>query len=482
MDLNRRSLLLAGLAPFIPLPAHAESPTAAQTRAALRTRFAKFIGDFDAMLQRRFIRTLVPYSQTLFFQDKGQVYGTAAEGAQLVEGWVNKTFKLGSRPLTVVLIPTSRDRLLDALLAGEGDIAAGDITITEERRKRVAFTTPLLRNVKEIVVTSADKPDLPNAEALSGMSVAVRKSTSFYDSLTKLNARLAVDGKPPVELTLVPETLESEDMMQMVAADLLPAMVADDWIAELWAQILKGVRLQPNAVLRQGADIGWAVRPDNPKLLATLDQAIGEIGGNATNLSNRNKVYLSRIKQLHTATQGADMERFEETVGIFKRYASQYGFDTLLLLAQSYQESRLDQRKRSRVGAVGLMQVMPATGKQLDVGDIRRAPANVHAGAKYMAHLLDLYFGDSHFNEQNRNLFAFAAYNAGPTKIRRLQGEAAAQKLDPNTWFDNVERVAAAKVGQEPVRYVRNIYKYYVAYKLIEDAEAAKQAAAPKPG
>ena len=176
------------------------------------------------------------------------------------------------------------------------------------------------------------------------------------------------------------------------------------------------------------------------------------------------------------------MQRFQATLGIFKRYGSKYGFDALLLLAQGYQESRLNQNARSHVGAVGLMQMMPATGKALRVGDIREADANVHAGAKYMAHLLDEYFQGSHFDEQNRNLFAFAAYNAGPNKIRRLQQEAAGQKLDPDIWFDNVERVAAAKVGQEPVRYVRNIYKYYVAYKLIEDAEAAKRAAAPKPG
>lgn len=161
----------------------------------------------------------------------------------MFEGWINKTFKLGARPLTVALIPTSRDRLFDALLAGEGDIAAGDITITEDRRKRVAFTTPVLANVKEIVVTGAGEPNLPNAEALSGMNIAVRKSTSFYDSLTRLNAQLVGAGKPPAALTLVPGTLESEDMMEMVAANLLPAVVADDWIAGLWVQILKGIPL-----------------------------------------------------------------------------------------------------------------------------------------------------------------------------------------------------------------------------------------------
>ena len=122
------------------------------------------------------------------------------------------------------------------------------------------------------------------------------------------------------------------------------------------------------------------------------------------------------------------------------------------------------------------MQLMPQTGRTLGVGDIHKADPNVHAGAKYMAQLMDGYFKDAPFDDQNRNLFAFAAYDAGPEKIQSLRREAEAEQLDPNLWFNNVERVAAARVGQETVRYVRNIYKYYVAYKLIEEADAAKKA------
>jgi membrane-bound lytic murein transglycosylase MltF len=218
-------------------------------------------------------------------------------------------------------------------------------------------------------------------------------------------------------------------------------------------------------------------RPDNPKLLATLNRAIAEITGNVSQWSDRTRSYLAKLKELHTATRGADIKRFRDTVEIFRRYAGEYRFDTLMLVAQGYQESRLDQLARSRVGAVGLMQLMPQTGNTLGVGDIHMADPNVHAGAKYMAQLMDVYFKDVPFDEQNRNLFAFAAYDAGPGVIRSLRREAAAEKLDPNLWFNNVERVAAKRVGQETVRYVRNIYKYYVAYKLIEEADAAKKAA-----
>jgi membrane-bound lytic murein transglycosylase MltF len=447
-------------------------------RTALRTRFAgKFTGDFDEMLGRRLIRLVVPYSPTLFFEDKGTIYGTAANGAQLFEEWVNKTFALGSRRLTVPLTPVSRDKLFDTLLAGDGDIAAGDITITEERRKKVAFSVPVISNAREIVVTGEDVSELGSVEELSGKEVAVGRSTSYYESLTKLNERLAAQGKPPVTITIVPDTLEVEDLMEMTAAKLLPATVGDDWVAGLWVQIIKGLRLHPKAALREGAEIGWAVRPDNPKLLATLNRAIAEITGNMHQWSDETRSYLTKLKQLHTATQGADVQRFRDTVEIFQRYAGQYRFDTLLLVAQGFQESRLDQRAHSRVGAVGLMQLMPKTGRALGVGDISKADPNVHAGAKYMAQLMDIYFKDVPFDDQNHNLFSFAAYDIGPGAIQSLRRNAEAEKLDPNVWFNNVERVAAAQVGQEPVRYVRNIYKYYVAYKLFEEADAAKKAA-----
>jgi membrane-bound lytic murein transglycosylase MltF len=484
MTMSRRSLIAATALTALAAPrgwSQAPQPgpaSQASPRTALRTRFAEqFTGDFDAMLERRLIRLVVPYSPTLFFEDKGSVYGTAADGAQLFEEWINKTFALGARPLTVALTPVSRDKLFDTLLAGDGDIAAGDITITEEFRKKVAFSTPVVSNVREIVITGEDVPELDSAEALSGKEIAVGSSTSYYESLTKLNERLTTQGKPPVTITIVPDTLEVADLMEMTAAGLLPATVGDDWVAGLWVQIIKGLRLHSKAAVREGAEIAWAVRPDNPKLLATLNRAIAEITGNVNRWSEHTRSYLLELKQLHTATKAADMQRFRDTAEIFRRYAGQYRFDTLMLVAQGYQESGLDQRTVSRVGAVGLMQIMPQTGRELGVGNIHEADSNVHAGAKYMAQLMDDYFKDGPLDEQNRNLFAFAAYNAGPAKIQSLRREAQAEKLDPNLWFNNVERVAAARVGQEPVRYVRNIYKYYVAYKLIEEADAAKKAA-----
>ena len=168
---------------------------------------------------------------------------------------------------------------------------------------------------------------------------------------------------------------------------------------------------------------------------------------------------------------------------LFEKYGRQYGFDPLMLAAQGYQESQLNQSARSHVGAIGVMQIMPATGAQLGVGDINVTEPNIHGGAKYMDQLMTKYFPDAKFSEGNRPLFAFASYNCGPGNVSKARKEAAKRGLDPDKWFNNVEIVVAEKIGTETTTYVRNIYKYYVAYRLTleaqSQAEAARQQVAP---
>ena len=148
-----------------------------------------------------------------------------------------------------------------------------------------------------------------------------------------------------------------------------------------------------------------------------------------------------------------------------------------MLAAQGYQESQLNQEARSHVGAIGVMQLMPATGAKMKVGDVRVTEPNIHAGTKYMDILMTKYFPDAHFSEGNRPLFAFASYNAGAGNIARMRREAAKRGLDPDKWFNNVEVVVGEKIGIETTTYVRNIYKYYVSYKLTFAAQETRRKA-----
>jgi membrane-bound lytic murein transglycosylase MltF len=183
------------------------------------------------------------------------------------------------------------------------------------------------------------------------------------------------------------------------------------------------------------------------------------------------------LRELKDPSTAADRKRFEETIALFQKYGSRYRFDPLMLAAQGYQESQLDQKARSRSGAIGIMQLMPATAKSLKVGDVRIAENNVHAGAMYMDHLMSTYLADGRFDETNRSLFAFASYNAGPGAIQRVRAEAGKRGLDRDLWFNNVELVAAEKIGIQTTTYVRNIYKYYVAYKLMTEMDEAQRKA-----
>jgi len=170
------------------------------------------------------------------------------------------------------------------------------------------------------------------------------------------------------------------------------------------------------------------------------------------------------------------MQRFGQTIELFKKYGAKYGFDPLMLAAQGFQESTLNQNARSHVGAVGVMQIMPATGKDLGV-DIYQMEPNIHGGTKYMDQLMTKYFPDAKFSEAERPLFAFASYNCGAGNVARMRKEAEKRGLDPNKWFNNVELVTAEKIGMETTTYVRNIYKYYAAYRLVTDAHDATRKA-----
>jgi membrane-bound lytic murein transglycosylase MltF len=125
----------------------------------------------------------------------------------------------------------------------------------------------------------------------------------------------------------------------------------------------------------------------------------------------------------------------------------------------------------------GLPDTTPGTGKELKVGDISKTQPNIEGGVKYMRMMIDRYYANEPMTELDKALFTFASYNAGPARVAQLRKEAVNRGLNPNVWFHNVEYVAADKIGSETVTYVSNIYKYYIAYKLIMEARAAREKA-----
>lgn len=449
-------------------------------------------GDLPDMINRRAIRVLTTYSKTFFFIDKGTQRGATHDLFIALEKDLNnqlaKEKKLKQKHLKVriVFIPVTRDNLFKALNEGKGDIAAANLTITSSRQEQVAFTTPLYSDVKELLVSGPSSSDVKNLEQLSGKTVFVRRSSSYYESLQTLNARFAKASLPPVILQEAPEALEDEDLLEMLNAGLIPLIVVDRHKALFWKQVFPKIQVHENIVLRDGGSIAWAVRKDNPQLLAELNNFVkhnrqGSTLGNTILLR-----YLKSATYVKNATANRERAKFLQMVEIFRKYGERYDVDWLLMAAQGYQESRLNQSVRSHVGAIGVMQVMPATGKELKVGDIKKIDPNIHAGVKYMRWMIDHYYGDQPMTPLDKALFSFASYNAGPARIARLRTETQKRGFDPNIWFGNVENLAAEKIGAETVTYVSNIYKYYIAYRLIMDDIARKQKATaaplPEPG
>ena len=449
-------------------------------------------GDLPDMINRRAIRVLTTYSKTFFFIDKGTQRGATHDLFIALEKDLNnqlaKEKKLKQKHLKVriVFIPVTRDNLFKALNEGKGDIAAANLTITSSRQEQVAFTTPLYSDVKELLVSGPSSPDVKNLEQLSGKTVFVRRSSSYYESLQRLNARFAKASLPPVILQEAPEALEDEDLLEMLNAGLIPLIVVDRHKALFWKQVFPKIQVHDDIVLRDGGSIAWAVRKDNPQLLAVLNNFVknnrqGSTLGNMILLR-----YLKSATYVKNAAANRERAKFLQMVEIFRKYGERYDVDWLLMAAQGYQESRLNQSVRSHVGAIGVMQVMPATGKELKVGDIKKIDPNIHAGVKYMRWMIDHYYGDQPMTPLDKALFSFASYNAGPARIARLRTETQKRGFDPNIWFGNVENLAAEKIGAETVTYVSNIYKYYIAYRLIMDDIARKQKATaaplPEPG
>lgn len=434
--------------------------------------------DLDGMLQRGTIRVAVTHSKTHYFLDKGRQYGISSETLHAFETDLRKRFKkqLKGRVLSVVLIPVPRNQLFSLLESGHADLAVANLTITPSRLTRVDFSIPTESNISEILVTGAHVKPPASLEELSGKPVMLRKSSSFHQHLLELNAELATQGKAPIRILPADEYLETEDLLEMLDAGLIDYTVADTHIASLWARILSRIRIHPDLAIKKDRQIAWAVRKGTPRLLAEVNRFLKQ-HRSGTQFGNVLKQrYLENPYWAKRALDKSELAKFNGMTDLFRKYAQQYEFDYLMLLAQAYQESRLDQGRRSPAGAIGIMQLMPETGKSMAVGDIQQLEPNVHAGTKYLRALIETYFSDPGIDNINQVLFAFAAYNGGPTRIQKMRRRTAKAGLNPDIWFGNVEYTVARSIGQETVRYVANIAKYYVAYRLVRQQVKTKEA------
>ncbi|MBT8346536.1 MAG: lytic transglycosylase F, partial [Desulfofustis sp.] len=319
----------------------------------LPIKIREFTGDLDEMAKERIIRVLMPYSRTFYFFDGAQPRGASYDLIKLFEKFINEKYKTETLKIHAVVIPTPREKLLPMLVAGKGDLAVGNLTITEQRLAQVDFSDPLGKGVDEILVTQTGDDNLNSIFDLAGKEIHARKSSSYYASLVKLNETLKSLNKKEVKIVEADDNLEDEDLLEMLNAGLIEFMVIDSHKGEFWVQIFDNIQLHPEIKFRTEGKIGWAMRKNSPKLMAAVNEFVkdhkqGTLMGNILI-----KRYLQDTDYITNSIYNEHMQRFNLTVRFFKKYGEKYDFDHLMLAALAYQESKLDQTLKSHAGAVG---------------------------------------------------------------------------------------------------------------------------------
>jgi membrane-bound lytic murein transglycosylase MltF len=425
-------------------------------------------GDFDAMVERRLIRAVVPFGGYQFYYQDGLPRGASYDLLQRLEQHVNDTLGRGNIKVYVVAIPVSRDQLIPVLLNGNADLIAADLTITPERSELVDFARPMLTKINEVIVTGPDAPAIDTLDDLAGKNIIVRHSSSYFEHLQALIAEFTSNGLPPPVLQAADEILEAEDLLEMMNGGLIGITVMDEYKARFWAGVFPDITVRDDLVINEGGAIAWATRKNSPQLATTIQGFLRKYGKGTLVGNDTYNRYLSDAARVRCSYTKRPAEELDHLVTVFQKYGEMFDFDWLMLAAQGFQESGLRQNRKSSAGAVGIMQIKPSTAadKHIGINDISTIDSNVHAGAKYMRFLADRYFKNDEIDEFNQWTFSLAAYNAGPAKINRYRREAAENGYNRNRWFDNVEIIAARRIGRETVTYVSNVFKYFVGYRL----------------
>lgn len=441
-------------------------------------------GDFDGMLKRKLVRILVPTDRTTFFIDKGETLGSDVELGAELENWLKKQHGHKKQRVYVGFVPTSRDKLLSDCAAGEGDIAAGLHSVTPERSKLVEFADPWASGFREVLVTGYSAPSVGLLNDLGGKTVQVRESSSYFEDLNALNIDRKTKELEPIIVKPADKNLGDGDLLEMVSSGLLYWAIVDRFKAQAWAGLLKGLTVRDDIAINEAGDLAWTIRKRRPGLRKEFAECVRthKIGTKfGDDLRAR---YCKSAKPLKNALAHSEAEKFKALRASFQKYGGQYFIDPVLLAAQGYQESELDQACHNVSGATGIMQIKPSTAKEKPIeitGIAAGADTDIHAGSKYLRYLADTDVDESVTDLRERVFTALTIYNAGPGNLKRFRDYASKHGFDPTIWFGNVENGAAAVVGQETVQYVGKIYKYNVVYTSLREVPPASATADPSP-
>ncbi|GAM62801.1 transglycosylase [Vibrio ishigakensis] len=385
-------------------------------------------GDFEQLKERGVIRALVSADLGFYYVEGGRPKGIIAEQLHHFETKIKQKAPL----MRVKIIPVGRDDLFKALNEGYGDVAVANLTITERRAKLVDFSDPILKNVEELLVTHKDIEPIQELADAEGLEVWIRASSSYFESVQEINRRLSDEGLIPMRVNFIQETLQDIELLEMVDQGFVPATIIDSHKTKLWAKVMENIVVHHDFPLRENGEIAWAIRKDSPNLKKEINAYLKKAKGGTLLGNVIYGKYIDNTRWLNRALNPAKMAKLENVSKIFELYGDQYDIDWVMLSAQAFQESGLDNSKVSHRGAVGIMQVLPATAKDpyINIPNIKPVENNIHAGTKYLRFIHDRYFDDPDIDKNDKVYFSLASYNAGPAKIRRMRTLARKQGYD----------------------------------------------------
>jgi membrane-bound lytic murein transglycosylase MltF len=419
---------------------------------------------------------LVPYSRTNYFVDDGVADGFEYRLLKKYEAYLNKNRPRDAQgrrapPMQLVFVPTLFETLFDDLEGGLGSIAAAFLTQTEARAHRVAFTRPYVSGVSEILVTGPGVEAAAGIHGLSGRTVTVARATTYAEALEQANRQLQAEGRAPITIKLVGDGIADEDLLALVDQGLIEATICDQPVAAVWQRVLPRLKLHPKVALGTKGRIGFAVRPGNPQLRASLDAFLQTMPPKEIEKLGRDVANRLRTEE---QAQRETMRRYGYLLDMVKTEASAAGIDWRLVAAQIRKESGFDPNAVSPVGAVGLMQLMPETAEELGVTDRRDPLQSIRGGIRYLIKLRDGYFPEEALTPVERWRFVFAGYNAGPNRINRIRRNAPPAGIDPDRYFNSVELLVIRQRLAETYFYVRQIEGYYLGYAIKDPPQASE--------
>jgi len=465
---------------------------------AVRRRNPRLLGALDAYLQRE----RMSREQSLVYKDdlpgirkRGRLRVITRNNAASYFLWrgelrgfeyeLVREFARRHRLRVEPVVANSHADLVPLLLQGRGDLIAASLTPTEPRRERgVAFSLPYNYASQQVVVRAGEQDRVRSPRDLNGRQVVVRPSSAYWTSVLSLQrAGLGVDLVP------APEDLDVEEIIDRVALGEYDLTVVDSHLLALELTHRDDVAAAFDLTGPQPQ--GWAVRASDTQLLRAIDGFWArEFRGPFYNVVYRRYFRSPEIAELkRTAGQPFGRGRFTQWDDAVRRIALEHGFDWRLVVALMYQESRFDPNAESWAGALGLLQVMPLTARELGYRDLSDPVTNIQAGTRYLAQLREQFAPELY--AEDRIWFALAAYNAGLGHVLDAQRVARQQGWNAHRWFGHVEnamrllsRPEFARqarhgylTGHRPVAYVRQIRDRYSAYLQL-----TKQWDEPLPG